>query len=86
MTKNKSVLISDYTTRIDSNNISNTKEESVINDIVTVIDAYVEKMRESGNTNITAEYILDNVHEKNLVETIAFGKLFLLLFLSNYCI
>ena len=25
-------------------------------------------MRESGNTNITYEYILDNVHEKNLVD------------------
>ena len=25
-------------------------------------------MRESGNTNITSDYILDNVHEKNLVE------------------
>ncbi len=66
ITKNKSVLISDYTTRIDNNNISNQKEESIIEDIVTVIDAYVKKMRESGNTNITYEYILDNLHEKDL--------------------
>lgn len=68
ITKNKSVLISDYTTRIDNNNISNTKEESIVKDIVTVIDAYVEKMRESGNTNISYEYILDNLHERNLVD------------------
>jgi GGDEF domain-containing protein len=66
ITKNKSVLISDYTTRIDNNNISNQKEESIVKDVVDVIDAYVKKMRESGNTNITYEYILDNVHEKNL--------------------
>ena len=68
ITKNKSVLISDYTTRIDNNKISNTKDDSLIEDIVTVIDAYVKKMRESGNTNISYEYILDNLHEKNLQE------------------
>ena len=66
ITKNKSVLISDYTTRIDNNNISNTKNDSIIEDVVTVIDAYVTKMRESGNTNISYEYILDNLHERNV--------------------
>ena len=68
ITKNKTILVSDYTTRIDNNNILNTKEESIVKDTVEVIDAYVEKMRESGNTNITYEYILDNVHERNLVD------------------
>jgi diguanylate cyclase (GGDEF)-like protein len=68
ITKNKTILVSDYTTRIDNNNILNTKEESIVKDTVAVIDAYVEKMRESGNTNITYEYILDNVHERNLVD------------------
>ncbi|MBR2021667.1 MAG: hypothetical protein IJ939_04445, partial [Clostridia bacterium] len=66
ITKNKLVLVSDYTTRIDNNNISNEKDKSLIKDIVTVIDAYVKKMRESGNTNITYEYILDNLHERNV--------------------
>jgi len=66
ITKSKPVLISDYTTRIDNNDISNEKEISIVEDIVTVINAYVKKMRESGNTNITYEYILDNLHEKNL--------------------
>ncbi len=68
ITKNKTVLISDYTTRIDNNDILNAKEESIVKDTVAVIDDYVEKMRESGNTNITYEYILDNVHERNLVD------------------
>ena len=66
ITKNKLILVSDYTTRIDNNNISNVKDESIVEDIVTVIDAYVEKMRDSGNTNISHEYILDNLHERNL--------------------
>jgi len=66
ITKNKSVLVSDYTTRIDNNNISNEKDKSLIEDVVTVIDAYVTKMRESGNTNISYEYILDNLHERNV--------------------
>ena len=66
ITKNKTVLVSDYKTRIDNNNISNKKEKSIIKDTLDVIDAYVDKMRESGNTNITYEYILDNVHDRNL--------------------
>ena len=66
ITKNKSVLISDYTTRIDNNDISNEKDKSIVKDVVTVIDAYVTKMRESGNTNISYEYILDNLHERNV--------------------
>ncbi|MBR2897212.1 MAG: GGDEF domain-containing protein [Oscillospiraceae bacterium] len=73
ITKNKTVLISDYTTRIDNNDIQNTKEESIVKDTVAVIEAYVEKMRESGNTNITYEYILDNVHERNLTDSYAPG-------------
>mgnify|MGYP003289366872 CR=1 FL=1 len=68
VTKNKEILVSDYTTRIDNNDIANVKEESLIEDVVIVIDAYVEKMRESGNTNISYEYILDDVHEKNLID------------------
>ena len=72
VTKSKIVLISDYNTRIDNNNISKTTEESIVVDTVEVIDAYVEKMRESGNTNISYEYILDNVHERNLLD--AYGN------------
>ncbi len=66
ITKNKAVLVSDYTTRIDNNNIANEKDKSLVEDVVTVIDAYVAKMRDSGNTNISFEYILDNLHERNL--------------------
>ncbi|MBQ9977001.1 MAG: diguanylate cyclase [Clostridia bacterium] len=68
ITKNKPVLVSDYTTRIDNNNIANEKDKGLVEDVVTVIDAYVAKMRDSGNTNISYEYILDNLHERNLQE------------------
>ena len=66
ITKNKVVLLSDYKTRIDNNNILKDTEKSIVDDTVDVIDAYVEKMRESGNTNISYEYILDGVHEIGL--------------------
>ena len=68
VTKNKTILLSDYNTRIDNNGILKTTEESIVADTVTVIDAYVEKMRESGNTNISYEYILDTVHDQTLVD------------------
>ena len=58
--------MSDYTTRIDNNGISNAKDESIVADLENVIDAYVKKMRDSGNTNISHDYILDDLHEKNV--------------------
>ena len=68
VTKSKAVLVADYTTRIDRNDMVNAKEDSIVADTVAIINAYVKKMRESGNTNITYEYILDNIHERNLTE------------------
>ena len=65
VTQNKNVLISDYRTRIDNNNIGAAMEESIVNDTIAIIETYVEKMRESGNTNISSEYILDSMEEYN---------------------
>lgn len=64
ITKNKNILVADYRTRIDENNISAAMEESIVNDTVALIETYVEKMRESGNTNITSEFILDTLDEQ----------------------
>ena len=64
VTQNKNVLISDYKTRIDNNNISTAMEEAIVNDMMVIIETYVDKMRESGNTNISSEYILDSVAEQ----------------------
>ena len=68
VTKDKALLIADYKTRIDNNNISAATEENIVNDTVAVIEAYVEKMRESGNTNVSSEYILDSIHERSSVD------------------
>lgn len=68
ITKDKSMLVSDYNTRIDNNIISNAGEEEMIKAILQVMDSYVDKMRESDNTNITFEYILDDVYEKHLTD------------------
>lgn len=72
VTKDKTILIADYNNRIDSNYVFKNSEQSIVNDTVAVIAAYVEKMRASGNTNITYEYILDNVHDRNFVD--AYGN------------
>lgn len=72
VTKDKTILVSDYKTRIDNNNISKATEVSIVKDTVSVINAYVKKMRESGNTNITYEYILDTIHERNFAD--AYGN------------
>ena len=63
VTQNKTLLISDYMSRIDNNNISAATEQSIVNDMVVIIEAYIDKMRESGNTDISSEYILDTITE-----------------------
>ena len=73
ITKNKNVLSSDYQTRIDNNGILTAKEESLVKDTLAIIDGYLLKMRESENTDITHEYILDNVHDRNLLGEYANG-------------
>lgn len=69
ITKDKELLVSKYSQRIQNNEISNAAEEKMIQDVLTVINAYVEKMRESGNTNITYEYILDEVYNKEYYDS-----------------
>ena len=68
ITKSKSLLNADYNTRIDNNAISGSNERAMFDDVEEVIDAYVYKMRESGNTDITADYILNEVHEKDITD------------------
>ena len=63
VTQNKTLLVSDYMTRIDDNNIAAATEDSIVKDTEAIIDAYIQKMRESGNTNVSSDYILDTIHE-----------------------
>lgn len=68
ITKSKSLLNAYYDTRIDNNRITGSNEMKMFDDIEEVIDAYVFKMRESGNTNITYEYIMKEVHNKDITD------------------
>lgn len=68
ITKDKTLLLSKYGQRIRNNEIANQSEEKMVSDVVVLIDAYVEKMRASGNTDITYEYILDEVYNKDYLD------------------
>ena len=68
ITKSKSLLNATYNTRIDNNAISGSGEREMFGDIEEVIESYVYKMRESGNTDITHEYILNEVHSKDITD------------------
>ncbi len=69
ISKDRDLLISRYEERIKSYRIYNEAEERQISDVMALIDSYVQKMRESGNTNITSDYILGSVYEGNLYGT-----------------
>ena len=69
VSKDKQLLLSNYRERIKNYEITNEIEEEQINDVVQIMDAYVQKIRESDNTNITYEYILDEVYDKNLLDS-----------------
>lgn len=62
--KDKDVLISKYNNRIENYKIENESAQSMIDDIKEIIDSYVSMMRESGNTDITSEYILGQVYDE----------------------
>ncbi len=66
ITKDKNVLVANYTTRMDNNAINAENERGMLADVEEVINAYVFKMRESGNTNIDADYILKDVYDRDL--------------------
>lgn len=67
ISKDKDVLLEKYKNRNNDLDISNETAEEEINRIKDIIDSYVEMMSESDNTDITSDYILDDVHE-NYVE------------------
>lgn len=68
ITKSRSLLSATYNTRIDNNTITAANEKGMFEDIVEVVNAYVRKMRESGNTAITHEYILNEIHNKDITD------------------
>lgn len=63
ITKNQDVLLAKYRQRIEDYDITKASSVREIADIKEIISAYVNMMRESGNTSITYEYILDQVYD-----------------------
>ena len=63
ITKDLKVLINKYQNRIANYELSSAKAQENIQDILEVINSYVDKMRESGNTDLDSEYILGDVYE-----------------------
>ena len=63
ITKDRKVLINKYQNRIANYELSSAKAQENIQDILEVINSYVDKMRESGNTDLDSEYILGDVYE-----------------------
>ena len=61
--KEPEVLLAKYRNRIENYKISNAAREEEIKSIDEILASYVTLMRESGNVGITAEYILDTVHD-----------------------
>lgn len=63
VTKDQDVLISKYENRITNAMLQNNVSTSEIRGVDEVIQAYVEMMRNSNNTDFTYEYILGDVYE-----------------------
>lgn len=66
VTKDRDTLMQKYTVRNENLSIENEGNSTAIDDVIKIIDEYVDKMQASGNTNITSEYILDDVFEDDL--------------------
>ena len=63
VTKNRDVLLNKYRNRNNNLAIENNASEEETQKILGVIDSYVDMMNGSGNTNITSEYILQDVYD-----------------------
>lgn len=63
ITKNKEVLISSFEERIRQNTLNIGMSEDSLKDYLKLIEQYVRKMTASGNTDITYEYILDELYD-----------------------
>lgn len=63
ITKNQDVLLSKYENRIKNYALDNEAAHSQVEGIEEIINAYVEMMRRSGNTDFTYEYILQDLYD-----------------------
>ena len=64
VTKDRALLLNKYQNRIANYDLTSQNAQEDINDILRIINAYVDKMRESGNTDIDYNYILSDVYDR----------------------
>lgn len=65
VSRDKDLLVSKYRKRIETYQIEENVNRSHGDEITAIIHSYVEMMRESGNTNLTHEYILSDINEND---------------------
>ncbi|MCI8622737.1 MAG: GGDEF domain-containing protein [Provencibacterium sp.] len=64
ITKDRDLLINKYQNRIASYGLTGEKARESSADVQEVIASYVEKMRQSGNTDIDHNYILNDIYDE----------------------
>lgn len=84
ITKNRDILLAKYRNRNNDLSIENSASEQEVEKIMGVIDSYVQMMSDSGNTNITSEYILSDIYDdmqgglySKTDQTTSYDKLFI---------
>lgn len=68
ITKNRDVLLSKYEKRNSDMASANAADLEEIENIKNIINSYVTMMSESGNTNITSEYILNDINSSYYID------------------
>lgn len=68
ITKNKEVLVTKYQNRISNYTLNMESEAKSVVSMMEIINAYVEKMRASGNTDLTYDYILPDVYDNAVID------------------
>lgn len=63
VTKDRDILLNKYRNRNNDLTIENNTSELEIQKIIGIIDSYVQMMSDSDNTNITSEYILQDIYD-----------------------
>ena len=69
ITKDRVLLLDKYQNRIANYGLTGENAQEDIKDILRIINAYVEKMRESGNTDIDYNYILNDVYDRDWTDS-----------------
>lgn len=65
VTKDQDILLAKYENRINDLELSNDVSELEVDGIENIISTYLDKMKESNNSDFTSDYILNDVYDRN---------------------